>query len=256
MASKTTPVSASSKTTLKLDPPAVRPSGGLQTTLLWLFLLIALAGFGWSFYSYQSVKKEVQILKDPQLASQLSEQQTKALLEKLSKLIILPADPNPVVAVINDVEALAADQDFYKDANNGDKVILFQKDSKAIIYNEEANRLVNVGPIYFNNADGTPQAAVNAADRLNIELRNGTSQAGGTTAVRDQLVKNYAFNVTRLGKAAKSDYTGYVLVDGTDGSKASLIESLQKELGATVVKEVPTGEADLKTEVMIIVGRK
>lgn len=257
MATKPAVSTPTKPATKVLDPvPEKRVSWPAQNILLWLFLAIALAGFGWSFYSYQSVKKEVAVLKDPQLASKLSEQQTKALLEKISKLILLPSDPNPVVAVINDVESLAADQDFYKDAHNGDKVVIFQSDSKAIIYDENANRLVNVGPIYFNDAQGNSQAAPNSEGRVTIELRNGTSENGSTTTVRDELIKNHAFNVVRLAKAARSDYQGYTLVDNTDGSKQNLIADLQKALGATVVKDVPTGESDPKTEVLIIVGKK
>lgn len=226
-----------------------------SNALLLLLLVLAIAAFAWSFWSYQSVKQEVAVLKDPQLASKLNEQQTAALLEKVGKLLVLPNEKNPVVAVINDVETLASTQDFYAGASNGNKLIIYQGSRKAIIFDEEKNIVVNVGPIFFNNSDGQTTEPAPATDRISIELRNGTTTAGATLPIRDRLIANYAFNVTKLGKAAKTDYSGYILVDNTNGSKSAILEALQKELGATVVKESPAGEADPKTEVLIIVGK-
>lgn len=242
----------------KVDPKSeITANSSTSTTqgLITGLLVVSLVAFGWSFYNYQSIKKEVAILKDPQLASELSQKETAELIAKLSKLMVVPADKDPVVAVINDVEMLAATQDFYVPAHNGDKLIMFQDSRKAVIYDEDDNRIVNVGPIYFDNGDGatsTDPAVV--SDRLNIELRNGSSASGTAISLRDRLQANYAFNVIKMAKANKTDYSGFILVDKTNGSKNSLVESLQKELGATVVKEVPTGESNTVAEILIIAG--
>lgn len=231
-------------------------SNSLTNTLLLALLVVAVGAFAWSFWSYQNVKQEVAVLKDPQLASELNQKQTEELLSKVSKLLVLPNERQPVVATINDVETLASTQDFYALANNGDKLIIFQNARKAVIYDEDDNKIVNVGPIFVNNAEGEPQAVTPEADRLTIELRNGSADAGSSIAVRDRLLANYTFNVTKLGKTAKPDYTGYIIVDNTNGSKATMLEALQKELGATVVKEAPDGEADPRAEVLVIVGKQ
>lgn len=224
-------------------------------TLISGLLIVSLAAFGWSFWSYQNVKKDLAILKDPQLASELSQKETSELIGKLSKLMVVPADRDPVVAVINDVEMLAATQDFYVPAHNGDKLIMFQDSRKAVIYDEDDNRIVNVGPIYFDNGDGaTSTDPAIVADRLNIELRNGSTTQGVAVDLRDRLQANYAFNIIKMAKAGKTDYSGFTLVDKTNGSKNSLVESLQKELGATVVKDVPSGEPNTTAEILIIVG--
>ena len=224
-----------------------------SNVLLVALLILALAAFAWSFFNYQSVKKEVEVLKDPSLAQRLNEEQTQELLTKVGKVLVLPQEKNPVVAIINDVELLASNQDFYKDAHDGDKLIIYQNARKAIIFDEDANKVVNVGPVFYNNADGTAQPPTTQTDRITIDLRNGSAEPNATVPVRDSLTTNYTFNVTRLSKAANSNYSGITIVDLSEG-KASYIEQLQKALGATVVQALPEGEVSASTEVVVIVG--
>ena len=236
------------------NQPSTRGSRGNATNfLLWALLVVAIAAFAWSFFNYQTVKKEIEVLKDPNLASQLNQQQTEALLEKVGKLMVLPSEKNPVVATINDVETLASTQDFYAPANNGDKLIIFQTSRKAVIYDEDDNKIVNVGPIFFS--DDAAAVPTTQADRLTIELRNGSANSGAATSIRDRLMANYSFNVTKLGKAANTNYTGYTLVDTTNGAKPDLIQALQKELGAQVTTTAPEGEAAPRAEILVIIGQ-
>lgn len=66
--------------------------------------------------------------------------------EKVGKLLTLPTDEQPTVATVQDKEKLK-DQPFFKDAQNGDKLLIYTKAQKAIIYREEGNKLINVGPV-------------------------------------------------------------------------------------------------------------
>jgi len=73
------------------------------------------------------------------------------LIKKLAKHILLPKDEKPVIATINDAASLAKDQIFYKDAENGDVVFVFQKAAKAIIYSPDRDIIINVGPIFLQD---------------------------------------------------------------------------------------------------------
>ena len=77
---------------------------------------------------------------------QLVQENTQKIVEKVGKLIILPANEDPTVATIINIEKLKSDNpEFYLNATNGDKLLLYQK--KAIIYSEENNIIVNVASI-------------------------------------------------------------------------------------------------------------
>lgn len=231
-------------------------TSGNRSMLLWLLLAIAVGALIWSFLNYWTTSRKLAVLTDPKLASELNQKETDELLEKMRALMIIPKDKNPIVATINDVETLATNQDFYRNAHNGDRLVIFTASKKAVIYDADDNRIVNVGPIFYTNPE-TEKSAVNSAERLAIEVRNGTSNTGAGTRVRDQLKANASFDVVGLGKAAKNDYTTTIIVDTTDGSKTELITALQRALGgATIIKAVPQGEAAPRSEILVIVGAK
>ncbi|MFH0755157.1 MAG: hypothetical protein V1910_00625 [bacterium] len=118
------------------------------------FIIGILVGAGmfyiWNLYTAKPATNKV--------ANQMEQAQVKELVAKVSKLIILPTGEEPVVATINDAEALIKDQVFYKGSKNGDVVLVYQKNAKAVIYSPEKNIIVNVGPVVFNNQPAAPNA--------------------------------------------------------------------------------------------------
>jgi predicted negative regulator of RcsB-dependent stress response len=113
--------------------------------IIWFIiglLLGAGALFAWNKY----------MTKTPaQVASQVQQAQVKDIIAKVSKLIMLPTGEDPVVATINDAASLIKDQVFYKGAQNGDIVLVYQKAAKAIVYSPTRNVIVNAGPIFLQD---------------------------------------------------------------------------------------------------------
>lgn len=65
--------------------------------------------------------------------------------EKLSRILLIPQD-SPTIGEISDIETLKqGNPDFYKNAEKGDKLILFKE--IAVIYREELNLIVNMAAI-------------------------------------------------------------------------------------------------------------
>ncbi len=124
----------------------------LMPIVAW-FVIGMLVGAG-TFYSWNKyvVKSSVDV------ASQMEQAQVKELVAKVGKLIVLPTGEDPVVNVINDAAALIKDQVFYKGAQNGDVILVYQKALKAILYSPERNIIVNVGPIYVEDQATTTTA--------------------------------------------------------------------------------------------------
>lgn len=56
----------------------------------------------------------------------------------------------PTIADITDKDKLK-DQAFFKDAENGDQLLLFSKAKVAMLYRESTNKLINVGPIALSD---------------------------------------------------------------------------------------------------------
>ena len=102
---------------------------------------------GYYYMKYRDIRKNPQ---------SVSTQEVKDVTQEVGKLISLPKDEQPTIATVQDKNKLK-DQPFFKDAQNGDKVLIYTTSKKAIIYRPSTKTLINVGPIAINSSDTTSQ---------------------------------------------------------------------------------------------------
>ena len=100
-------------------------------------LLVAAAGAAFYFY-----KKSLPV----QSSGQASREEIKALGAKVGRLIVLPRGEDPTVATVVEPEKLI-DQPFFANAQKGDKVLIYAGAKKAILYNPESNKIIEVAPV-------------------------------------------------------------------------------------------------------------
>jgi hypothetical protein len=79
--------------------------------------------------------------------------ETAALLAEVGALIRLPPDETPTVATVSDPEKLR-DQAFFKDASEGDKVLIYTGSKKAILYSPSEKRIVEVANVNLSQGTG------------------------------------------------------------------------------------------------------
>jgi len=103
-----------------------------------------------SIYFYNQYKQAQLLLKNPTEAAKI---ETSALLAKIKLLMDLPTGEDPTVATIVDVSKLK-DQAFFSKAKNGDKILLYVKTKKAILYRPAENKIIDVAPL--NIPETTP----------------------------------------------------------------------------------------------------
>lgn len=72
------------------------------------------------------------------------------LVEQLKDNIDLPTDETPSIAEIKDVTKLS-DQPFYAIAQNGDKVLVYQKAGKALLYRPSTKKVIEYTPVNVSN---------------------------------------------------------------------------------------------------------
>ena len=116
---------------------------GLNIVAQIIAVILILAGIGGTYYFYTQNKKSQALLKDP---TAVQEAETKEILKKISEFMILPTDEEPNVATVLDTNQLK-DQPFFVQAQNGDKVIIYTKADKAILYRPSTNKIVNVSSV-------------------------------------------------------------------------------------------------------------
>jgi len=74
------------------------------------------------------------------------QKESSALVAKVAKLIYLPEGEVPTIATVTDLNALKG-QVFFVDAQKGDKVLIYTKAKKAVLYNPKSNKIVTVAPL-------------------------------------------------------------------------------------------------------------
>lgn len=109
---------------------------------LGALLLIFLA------WQYIDARRDADKLSDPKTSA---EQANKELVSDLRKVAVLPADEEPQVAELTDKDK-QKNNPFFANAENGDKVLVYQKASKVIIYRPSTKQVVNMATIDGTNA--------------------------------------------------------------------------------------------------------
>ena len=112
-----------------------------------IVILVATVGvLGWK---YKQASKDT---------TKQAEKTSQRIIASVSKLYLVPTNEKPTVALIQDRSKLD-DQEFFKHAENGDYLLVYQKDKVALIYREKDNKLVNVGPVNIDAKAGQTAGA-------------------------------------------------------------------------------------------------
>ena len=114
-------------------------------------LIFLAAGFG-TYYFYTKYQK---LKKNPNTVVQ---EETKVLVKKVGKLMELPTGEDPTLATVQDKDKLK-DQAFFSSSENGDRVLIYIKAKKAILYRPSSDKIVEVAPLVMseNSATATPE---------------------------------------------------------------------------------------------------
>ena len=89
----------------------------------------------------------------------LIRQKNAAIIASAAKQIALPTNEQPILATVSDRDKLQ-NQDFFKQAQNGDKILLFPKNKKAFLYRPSLDQVLAQAPLIYQ--DTPPDASVAA----------------------------------------------------------------------------------------------
>lgn len=126
-------------------PSAPKPA---RRTAKWITLLIGLVLLGiiaWLGYGYQTTKHQLQALKQsPPSAS--TTPKSDDLVSAISQLADLPQGETPAIATISDASKLKS-RTFFTSAQNGDKVLIYSKAVKAVLYRPSTGKIIEYSTV-------------------------------------------------------------------------------------------------------------
>ena len=139
---KSLPISSGSIDGIKSAPAYtnINPSPKRRFRILhnwWILGLVVFAVLVLSIGGYLYHKHQESILNgQPELTHVENE---------ISKLYLLPTNEVPALATVTNSSKLTTP--FFKQAKDGDKILIYQKNQVAIIYRPSINKIISVGPV-------------------------------------------------------------------------------------------------------------
>lgn len=145
------------------SPEVERGSG--KKKIIAILLAILVVGVGFYVVRQKGVVKNLAASSTTKTANLTSEEQKKEVANvtaAVGKLMLLPKGDEPVLARVEDPDALVKQQAFFAGAEKGDTLLIYPKTQRAILYSNSRNLIVNSGPIIAGDQGQTaaPQGTV------------------------------------------------------------------------------------------------
>lgn len=107
--------------------------------IITIIILIALGIGGYSYYKFRKADSN-------NSSTNQTNPELKNLINKVSKLYLLPEGEIPTIATVTDPASLK-NKSFFNLAEKGDKVLIYSKAGRAILYRPTIDRIIEVSSI-------------------------------------------------------------------------------------------------------------
>lgn len=200
--------------------------------ILGILVFFVLCAFGAATYYYVQYKE---LKNNP---NKVAQDEAKAIVAKISKLMTLPTDEQPTLATVLDKEKLK-DQPFFKDSQNDDKIVIYTQAKKAIIFRENEGKIINVGPILLNDD----------ATKVSVALLDA---GGDTNKVQSTLNEKLANSISYVPTEKSSKKYDKIIVVDKSGQKADAAQQIANAIGGTV-GTLQADDASPNADIVVIV---
>lgn len=203
-----------------------------------------------SVYMYRQYKTAQAILTTHPNANA---QEVQSTVAAISAFMELPRDEVPQLATVSDMSKLPPIP-IFASAKNGDKILIYQKHAKAIVYRPSTKKIIDVAvfsPLQEQNVTQIPEDS--RIKKLTATIRNGTTIPHLSSAFEKELdVKHVLVSVIDTGAASRKNIEDTMIIPMTTRAKAQ-VAAIAKQLDIAVAS-LPTGEATTSADILIIVG--
>ena len=94
--------------------------------------------------------------------TEVAQAENQKIIDMVGKLLLLPEGEAPTIATVTDPAKLKSEQAFFAKAEDGDKVLIYTRALKAIMYRPSTNKIVEVAPLVIGNPN-TPSTPATPA---------------------------------------------------------------------------------------------
>lgn len=188
------------------------------------------------------------------------------LLTNVEMLAEVPEDEIPTVATITDVKKLEG-QRFFERAENGDKLLIYQKSKRAILYRPSSNKIVEAMRVGLGNLENLQEGS-NASDevvqsvepiKVKVAVYNSTAVAGLAGSLSERIeqefsAEDFETEIVDVGDAVGTYAEGFVVVLGDNTELQAYAEDLAKYLNIEV-STLPNTEETPEADIVVFIGQ-
>lgn len=150
----------------------------LRAVVVWLLILVVVACAAYYYNRHRNSQ-------NASSAAAQAQQEAQTVVDQVGKLMFLPQGENPTIATVSDKSKLG-NQAFFKNAEDGDKVLIYASAKLAIIYRPSLNKIVNVAPIFSDQNSGNQAASTNN-NKTAIQNSSDNSQSNPSPSSQSQI---------------------------------------------------------------------
>ncbi len=129
--------------------PQIKLKSKYQIMIPWFLFFLSLAVI---------VFLCIKLAQVPKTSDQAAQNEINQLVSSVSKLVVLPTDETPTIATVTDTNALKG-QPFFENAKVGDKILIYIKAQKAILFDPSEDKVVEIAPIDTSEISTTTATA-------------------------------------------------------------------------------------------------
>ncbi|HWY79149.1 MAG TPA: hypothetical protein VNW29_02210 [Candidatus Sulfotelmatobacter sp.] len=207
---------------------------------------VALIGIIGTYYFYNKYQQSLQNSSIQQA------NETQDLINKVNKHIVLPSGI-PTVGTVTDPQKLTS-QKFFANAKKGDKVLIYASERKAILYDPQLDKIIEVGPVNINSGSTIKSDTLSTQNtQLRIAIYYGSAELQTAKQV-EALVKSRLTNIAIVTeqKVVQEESTTLV-VDYTNGH-TDVVKQVASLINGTIT-QLPTNEVKPNADMLIIIGK-
>lgn len=122
--------------------------------ILFLLFVVSAGAAVYFYMQYQDTQEAI---------SKTEEQQNAELVKAVSQHVVLPANEEPAIATVSNAEEVRG-QEFFRNAQNGYKVLVFQGSGFAVLYDPERDKIVNLAQLDVGSVSGVQTTQIEDQD--------------------------------------------------------------------------------------------
>ena len=197
------------------------------------------------FVQYQYSQK---LLQNP---NEAAKEEIKTVVATIGKFAILPEKETPTVATITDVNKLNA-QPFFKQAKNGDKVVIYPLARKIILYRPSLQKIVDITAMSVDTTQPITTPTVQAPAQ--VAVLNGTPVTG-LAAKTSLLLEKKVQDMLVIKKTSASELTYKKTIVFISDVK---FEKKAQEIAQIVdgqIGQIPENERIQGADIIVLLGK-